>query len=145
MSHGTHQAVRSATFQKSIQYHLRVGCHLACQSSHLSCKQILLANKWKEILRKIKHGVGAWNQEKRPFFSLDVFITYTLRVYGLITQYYNYYCIQLQWDLAFPQNRLMTTIFIFYFVHRNCTSQNTFKDCATIVLSNERDKYSILL
>lgn len=100
MSHGTHQAVRSATFQKSIQYHLRVGRHLACQSSHLSCKQILLANKWKEILRKIKPGptgcVGAWNQDKRLGFFLDVFMTYTLHVYGLITQYYNYYCIQLQ-------------------------------------------------
>lgn len=49
MSRGTHQLVRSATFQKSIQYHLRVGCHLACQCSNSSSKQILLANKWQEM------------------------------------------------------------------------------------------------
>lgn len=45
MSSSIHQTVSSATFLKSIQYHLCVGCHPRQQSGHLSLKQILLENK----------------------------------------------------------------------------------------------------
>lgn len=45
MSSSIHQTVSSATFLKSIQYHLCVGCHPQQQSGHLSPKQILLENK----------------------------------------------------------------------------------------------------
>lgn len=52
MSSGIHQTVSSATFLKSIQYHLCVGCHPRQQSGHLSLKQILLENKDHEEIGK---------------------------------------------------------------------------------------------
>lgn len=45
MSGGIHQTVSPATFLKSIQYHLCVGCHPWQPRGHLSLKQILLENK----------------------------------------------------------------------------------------------------
>lgn len=59
MSRGTHQAVRSATFQKSIQYHLCAGCHPLHWSGHLSLKQILSE----------KLGKGKEKMILREFFS----------------------------------------------------------------------------
>lgn len=53
MSSSIHQTVSSATFLKSIQYHLCVGCHPRQQSGHLSLKQILLENK------------GHWEMEEK--------------------------------------------------------------------------------
>lgn len=52
MSSSIHQTVSSATFLKSIQYHLCVGCHPRQQSGHLSLKQILLENKEHEEIEK---------------------------------------------------------------------------------------------
>ena len=58
MSRRIHQTVSSATFQKSIQYHLCVGCHLGWQSGHLSLKQILLENKGQK--ERDGGGLGLW-------------------------------------------------------------------------------------
>ena len=61
MSRRIHQTVSSATFQKSIQYHLCVGCHPGWQSGHLSLKQILLENKGQ----KERDGGVGWGGERR--------------------------------------------------------------------------------
>lgn len=58
MSSSIHQTVSSATFLKSIQYHLCVGCHPWQQSGHLSLKQILLENKGHGEMEERREDTG---------------------------------------------------------------------------------------
>lgn len=58
MSSSIHQTVSSATFLKSIQYHLCVGCHPPKQSGHLSLKQILLENKGHGEMEERRDDAG---------------------------------------------------------------------------------------
>lgn len=60
MSSSIHQTVSSATFLKSIQYHLCVGCHPRQQSGHLSLKQILLENKGHGEMEERREDTGTF-------------------------------------------------------------------------------------
>lgn len=73
MSSGIHQTVSSATFLKSIQYHLCVGCHPWQQSGHLSLTQILLEDG------EMEEGERKWRGTffycfSQPCFSVKVIV-----------------------------------------------------------------------
>lgn len=72
MSGSIHQTVSSATFLKSIQYHLCVGCHPRQQSGHLSLKQILLENKVHGRMEERRKDAG----HKVFLVSLNLFSWY---------------------------------------------------------------------
>lgn len=75
MSSSIHQTVSSATFLKSIQYHLCVGCHPQQQSGHLSLKQILLENKGrqeteaKDAGHTLSMSLGFWEFVRLKYVS----------------------------------------------------------------------------
>lgn len=68
MSGGIHQTVSSATFLKSIQYHLCVGCHPWQRRGHLSLKQILLENKGHREMGGEWRGGGSGGEQGTIFF-----------------------------------------------------------------------------
>lgn len=73
MSSSIHQTVSSATFLKSIQYHLCVGCHPRQQSGHLSLKQILLENKGHGEMEERRKDTGyIFSCFFQPFFKIKV-------------------------------------------------------------------------
>ena len=80
MSSSIHQTVSSATFLKSIQYHLCVGCHPQQQSGHLSLKQILLENKGHEGDGKKGDGYRGYRALFFFLFSFNPVLVQMLRV-----------------------------------------------------------------
>lgn len=81
MSSSIHQTVSSATFLKSIQYHLCVGCHPRQQSGHLSLKQILLENKGHQETKE--KGEGCRTLSVSLSFWESVGIKYSFKIFYL--------------------------------------------------------------
>lgn len=74
MSGGIHQTVSAATFLKSIQYHLCVGCHPWQPRGHLSLKQILLENKGHGEPGEGGGGVGGKIERAGHYFFFYLFL-----------------------------------------------------------------------